>query len=134
MLYLIHVQQKEKQMNYDNFVLYCFNEGINIDIIKAYRQAVMKDASWCLDRPKHRQLATFDLGHAELADIVTVEQGIKDIKDGIKMATIDYDALGRSREKAMIKQLIKNANNFPQNKYLVRRIAKTFYLMDGIAD
>ena len=121
-------------MNYDNFVLYCFNQGINIDIIKAYREAVMKDAGWCLDRPLGSRLETADLGHAELANITTVEQGIKDIKDGIKMGTMDWDSLGRSREKVLIKQMIKNANRFPENKYLTRRIAKTFYLLNGEAE
>lgn len=121
-------------MNYDSFILYCFNQGINIDVIKAYRPSVMKDASWCLDRPLDRRLNSADLGHAELSSITTVEQGIKDIKDGIKMATLDYDARGRSKEKILLKQLIRDANKFPQNKYLTRRIAKTFYLLDGVAD
>ena len=121
-------------MNYDNFVLYCFNEGINIDIIKAYRQAVMKDAGWCLDRPIDNRYPTFDMGHAELANITTVEQGIKDIKDGIKMGTMDWDSRGRSREKVLIKQIIKNANKFPENKYFTRRIAKTYYLLNGEAE
>jgi hypothetical protein len=119
-------------MDYDSFVLYCFNQGINIDVIKAYREPVIKDAAWMLDRPIERRFVENDLGHAELSKITTPAQGINDIKEGIKMATIDYDARGRSREKFLIKQLIKRANTFPENKYLTRRIAKTFYLLGGV--
>lgn len=119
-------------MNYDGFITYCFAQGINTDVIKAYRDAVMKDAGWCLHR--EQRYAGADLGHAELSNITTVDQGIEDIKNGIKWATCDYDALGRSKEKVLLKQLIRDANKFPRNKYLVRRIAKTFYLLDGVGD
>ena len=113
-------------MTYDGFVLYCFTQGINQDVIKACRTAVMAD-DYVLDRVnKHPQSS---LGYAELSDIDTIEKAIKEIKETIWMSVCDYDARGRSLEKVRLRQLIKNPN-----KGLTRRVLKAYYLLGGKPD
>lgn len=110
-------------MTYDGFVLFCFTQGINQDVIKACRTAVMAD-DYVLDgATKHAQSS---LGYAELSDIDTVEKAIKEIKEAIWMSVCDYDAKGRSLEKVRLRQLIKNPH-----KSLTRRVLKAYYLLGG---
>jgi hypothetical protein len=112
-------------MNYDAFTLYCFNQGIRPEIIRACRTAVMKDDVY-LDKQATQIYNAATLGYAELADITTVEQAIKDIKESIWMSVCDYDDLGRSLEKVRTRQLIKRPH-----KALTRRVLKAFYLLGG---
>lgn len=113
-------------MNYEGFVVYCFNQGINPDIIRACREAVMKD-DYVLDRAT-QPYAQASLGYSELCDIDTVERAIKEIKQCIWMSVCDYDALGRNLEKLRTRQLIKRPH-----KNLTRRVLKAFYLLGGTA-
>jgi hypothetical protein len=69
------------------------------------------------------------LGYAELTEITTVEQGIKEIKQSIWQSVCDFDERGRSLEKLRTKQLIKKPH-----KSLTRRVLKTYYLLIGQAD
>jgi hypothetical protein len=114
-------------MNYDAFTLYCFNQGINPEIIRACRTAVMKD-DYVLDNTPDQIYAQATLGYAELGDITTVEQAIKEIKETIWMSVCDYDAQGRNLEKLRTKQLIKKPH-----KGLTRRVLKAYYLLGGTA-
>jgi hypothetical protein len=111
-------------MNYEGFVVYCFNQGINPEIIRACKTAVMKD-DYVLGNSRNRNPAD-NLGYSELGDIVTVEQAIKEIKESIWMSVCDYDNLGRSLQKVRTRQLIKNPH-----KALTRIILKTYYLLGG---
>jgi hypothetical protein len=93
----------------------------------------MDDSDWCLNGCGS-QTPTHDMGHSELNEITTVAQGIAEIKESIWGYTCDVDELGRDISKMRLRQLIKKANQFPFNKSLVRRIAKTYYLLDGVRD
>jgi hypothetical protein len=115
-------------MNYDAFTLYCFNQGINPEIIRACRTAVMKDDYVLEGNSASKIYAQASLGYAELTDITTVEQAIKEIKECIWMSVCDYDALGRNLEKLRTRQLIKRPH-----KSLTRRVLKAFYLLGGTA-
>ena len=112
-------------MDYNAFTVYCFNQGINPDIIRACRTAVMKD-DYVLDRNPDQIYATSSLGYAELADIDSVERAMKEIKQTIWMSVCDYDARGRSLERLRTRQLIKNPH-----KGLTRRVLKAYYLLGG---
>ena len=114
-------------MNYEGFVVYCFNQGINPDIIRACRTAVMKD-DYVLDRATE-VYPEASLGYAELCEINTVDQAIKEIKQSIWQTVTDFDDLGRNLEKLRTKQLIKNPH-----KSLTRRVLKLYYLLNGQAE
>lgn len=114
-------------MDYNSFITFCFAQGINPDIIQACRPAVMKDDIYLDGATKHYAKAS--LGYAELADIDTVEQAIKEVKETIWMSVCDYDQLGRSLEKTRTRQLIKKPH-----KSLTRRVLKLYYLFNGTAD
>jgi len=66
------------------------------------------------------------LGFAELSDLTTLEACVKDIKHSIWMSTTDFDALGRSREKVLLKRLKKDPG-----KHMKRVMLKAFYLVNG---
>jgi hypothetical protein len=114
-------------MNYEGFVLYCFAQGINPDIIRACRAKVMED-DYVLDRST-QMYPQATLGYAELAEIDTVEQAIKEIKQSIWMSVLDFDELGRNMERVRTRQLIKRPH-----KSLTRRVLKAYYLLGGQAD
>ena len=113
-------------MNYEGFVVYCFNQGINPEVIRACKSKVMED-DYCLDHATDPH-PTATLGYAELGDITTVEQAIKEIKQSIWSSVCDYDNLGRSLEKVRTRQLIKQPH-----KALTRRVLKAYYLLGGQA-
>jgi hypothetical protein len=114
-------------MNYEGFVVYCFAQGINPDIIRACRAKVMED-DYVLDSGTERwPQAT--LGYAELGEIDTVEQAIKQIKQSIWSSVTDFDELGRNLERLRTRQLIKRPH-----KALTRRVLKAYYLLGGQAD
>ena len=114
-------------MNYESFILYCFNEGINPDIIRACRSKVMDD-DYVLDRST-QMYPQASLGYAELAEIDTVEQAIKEIKQTSWSTVTDFDELGRNLEKLRTRQLIKKPH-----RGLTRRVLKAYYLLNGQAD
>lgn len=120
-------------MTYSDFVFFCFTQDIDKEIIEAFRLPVMKDSGWIFDG-RGSQYPESDIGHAGYQDITTVAQGIKEIQESIRGYTLDYDALGRNLQKVRRRQLIRRANQEPFNKSLVRCIAKTFYLLDGVAE
>jgi hypothetical protein len=117
-------------MDYAGFITYCFTQGINPEIIRACKTKVMQDdyvfTKW--GNKEGRILPTATLGYAELRDIDTVEKGIKQIKESIRMSIDDYDTMGRSKEKVLVKRLIKNPH-----KGLIRCVLKTYYLLNGTA-
>jgi hypothetical protein len=115
-------------MDYDGFITYCFVQGINPDIIRACRTKVMED-DYVLNHKVITISPTSSLGYAELSDITTVEQGIREIKESIWMSVCDFDERGRSLEKLRTKQLIKKPH-----RSLTRRVLKTYYLLNGKAD
>lgn len=110
--------------NWDNFVLTCFNQGIDSEVISKCKEFVASDYhiqnNW---RPDNSIVAS-DLGYAELADITTIEQGLREIKNAIMWSTVDYDSLGRSKEKLLIKKLRKDPG-----KHIKRLVLKTYWLM-----
>lgn len=110
--------------NWDNFKLACFNEGIDQEVIEACKDFVANDYHIKNGWHRDRHVTTNDLGYAELADITTVEQGLADIKESITWSIMDYDALGRSREKVLLKKLRKDPG-----KHLKRVTLKTYWLM-----
>ena len=113
-------------MNYEGFVVYCFNQGINPDIIGACKSKVMED-DYCLNGAT-RVHAGATLGYAELGEIDTIEQAIKEIKHCIWASVCDFDDWGRSLEKVRTRQLIKKPH-----KALTRRVLKAYYLLGGQA-
>ena len=113
-------------MNWEGFVVYCFNQGINPDIIRACKHKVMED-DYCLNGAT-RVLPSATLGYAELGEIDTVEQAMKQIKQSIWSSVCDYDDLGRSLERVRTRQLIKKPH-----KALTRRVLKAYYLLGGTA-
>jgi len=115
-------------MDYNGFITFCFTQGINPEIIRACRAKVMED-DYVLNHKVIQISSASSLGYAELSDITTVEQGIKEIKQSIWMSVTDCDELGRSLEKLRTKQLIKKPH-----KSLTRRVLKTYYLLNGTAD
>lgn len=100
--------------------------GLDEQLITACEHFIIKENDWVLQRPCERRKEHSDLGYAELADIITLEQCIDEIKNDIYMATSDYDILGRSLEKLRTKQLIKNPS-----KPIKRVMLKAFYLQNG---
>jgi hypothetical protein len=112
-------------MNYEGFIVYCFNQGINPDIIRVCRDKVMEDRVYF---GRKNRLPENSLGYAELSDIITVDQAIEEIKECIWMSVTDVDQLGRSLEKIRTKQLIKKPH-----KGLTRRVLKAYYLLGGQA-
>lgn len=113
-------------MNYEGFVVFCFNQGINPAIIRACRPAVMADDYVLENNSATKIYDKASLGYAELADIDTVEQAIKEIKECIWMSICDYDAAGRSLEKIRTRQIIRRPH-----KSLTRRVLKAYYLLGG---
>jgi hypothetical protein len=122
-------QTGNKQMNYEGFVVYCFNQGINPDIIRACRDAVMADDYVLHGNATDKIYAQASLGYSELTEIDSVERAVKEVKECIWMSVCDYDALGRNLEKLRTRQLIKKPH-----KNLTRRILKLYYLLNGQAD
>jgi hypothetical protein len=114
-------------MDFDSFKLLCFTQGIDTDIIEATRPFINEhDLELDNDRPP---MPASTLGYAELADIITVEQGVSEIKHSIRMSTCDYDNLGRNISKLRTKQLINSPS-----KGLCRVVLKAFYLCGGETD
>lgn len=113
-------------MKYNEFKSILWMQGIDSDIIEACRDFVVKENAWCLLRPNEKKYDNSDLGFAELAELTTLEACIKDIKRSIWMSTTDYDALGRSREKVLLKKLKKDPG-----KHMKRVMLKAFYLEGG---
>ena len=112
-------------MDYDDYKFICFNHGINPELIESCRPFINKH-TYLFNRNDFDQSYTngiSDLGYAELADINTKEQSIKEIKDCIYMSTLDFDKNGRNLIKVRTKQLIKKPN-----KHLCRLVLKSFYL------
>ncbi len=114
-------------MNYEGFVVYCFNQGINPEIIRACKSAVMAD-DYCLNGATSVHPSA-TLGYAELADIDTAERAMKEIKQTIWQSVCDFDELGRSLERVRTRQLIKRPH-----KSLTRRVLKAYYLLGGTPD
>ena len=115
---------KKDIMNWNNFKLVCFNEGIDLEVIEACRDFVEQHDVLFRRSKTNPKWAQSDLGYSELADITTVMQGLKDIKEHITGATCDYDALGRSKERILLKKLRKDPG-----KGIKRSVLKTVWLI-----
>lgn len=115
-------------MKFDEFKSILWMQGIDGDIVEACREFIVKENEWCLRRPNERRYDKSDLGFAELADYIDLQSCVKEIKHSIFMSITDYDALGRSREKVLLKKLKKDPN-----RHIKRVMLKAFYLCDGQA-
>lgn len=110
-------------MKYDEFKTVCFTNGIHPEIIEACRDFVNQHELELNGATKWNKSS---LGYAELADIETTEQSIKEMIDAIHMSTLDYDALGRSKQKMLMRKFKKDPG-----KHFRRLVLKSFYLHDG---
>jgi hypothetical protein len=113
-------------MKYNEFKSIMWMQGIDSDIVEACHDFVVKENSWCLLRPNEKKVETDSLGFAELSDLTTLEACVKDIKHSIWAQTCDFDALGRSREKVLLKRIKKDPG-----KHMKRVMLKAFYLVNG---
>lgn len=116
-------------MQFGDFKLVCFTQGINPQLIDACEKFVLEH-DYMLDPTKktaQNRNSKNDLGYAELQDITTIAEGFFAMKDCIYMQTCDYDKNGRSLEKMRMKQMIKNPS-----KSFKRIVLKTFYLSNGV--
>jgi hypothetical protein len=110
--------------NWDNFILLCFNQSIDVEVIQGCKEFIADDYHIKNGWHKDKDMVTSDLGYAELADYTTVEQGLAEIKESIQWSILDFDALGRSREKVLLKKLRKDPG-----KHIKRVVLKTYWLM-----
>ena len=109
--------------NWDSFKLVCFANDIDLEVIEACKEFVRNDYHIENGWNKDKHTVSSDLGYAELADIITIEQGLNEIKDAIKWSLCDYDILGRSLEKKLLKKLRKDPG-----KHIKRLVLKTYWL------
>jgi hypothetical protein len=112
-------------MNWEEFKFICFSQNISQEAVDACRDFVLKENAHVFNRGTRHPES--DLGYAELADITTPVQSIKELKDAIMMATVDYDARGRSLEKRNLKRFIKDPG-----KSFKRLVLKSYYLNGGM--
>lgn len=110
--------------NWDSFKLVCFTKEIDIEVIEGCKEFIANDYNIKNGWRKTNKTVASDLGYAELADITTVDQGLEEIKESIMWSICDYDALGRSREKVLLKKLRKDPG-----KHIKRVALKTYWLM-----
>lgn len=110
--------------SWNDFKLACFSQGVDLDVIEACKDFIANDYHIQNGWNKGKHTVASDLGYAELADITTVEQGVQEIKQSIHWSTLDYDQLGRSREKVLLKKLRKDPG-----KHIKRLALKTYWLM-----
>jgi hypothetical protein len=111
-------------MNWEDFKFICFSQGIDQEAVEKCKDFVLEQNAYVFNTGTRHPES--DLGYAELRDITTPVQSIKELKDAIMMATIDYDALGRSLEKRKLKEFKKNPG-----KSFQRLVLKSYYLNGG---
>lgn len=108
---------------WEDFKFLCFSQEIDLDVIEACRDFVASDYHIENNWSKDTHIVSDDLGYSELEDIQTVSQGLEEIKQNILMSTCDYDRLGRSKQKTLLKKLRKNPH-----RGLKRQVLKTYWL------
>ena len=113
-------------MDYDTFKTACFVNGIDAQVIEGCRKFVFEHKSDLRPAHKMKRPINDDLGYAELASIITVEDSLKRIKTAITYSTVDYDTLGRSLETRNLKALRKDPG-----KHIKRLTLRAFYLIGG---
>lgn len=115
-------------MTYNEFKSILWIQGIDSDIVEACREFIIDENKWCLRRSNENRYNKSDLGFAELADYTDLQSCVEELKNSIRDSILDFDALGRSREKVLLKQLKKNPH-----KHIKRIMLKAYYLCDGQA-
>ena len=110
-------------MDFDSYKHICFTHGIHPEIIEACRDFVNEHD---LELDSATRWNKSSLGYAELSDIETCEQSIKELINAIEMSTLDYDAHGRSKQKMLMRKFKKDPG-----KHFRRLVLKSFYLHDG---
>jgi hypothetical protein len=110
-------------MDFDSYKHICFTHGIHPEIIEECRDFINEHD---LELDSAVRWNKSSLGYAELGDIETPEQSIRSLIDCIQMSTLDYDALGRSKQKVLMKKFRKDPG-----KHFRRLVLKSFYLHDG---
>jgi len=109
---------------WEDFKFLCFSQDIDCEVIEACKDFISKDYHIENGWFPNTAIVASDLGYAELADIISVEQGLKEIKECIWMSTLDYDSLGRSKQKILLKRLRRDPG-----KHIKRLALKTYWLM-----
>ena len=110
-------------MTFDDYKHICFTHGIHPEIIEACREFVVKHEMELNGATKYNRTS---LGYAELTDIETPSQSIKEMQDAIHWAITDYDALGRSKQKLLMRKFKQDPG-----KHFRRLTLKSFYLHGG---
>jgi len=108
---------------WEDFKFICFSQDVDVEVIEACREFIENDHHIKNNWHRDSHIVSSDLGYAELGDIVSVEQGLFEIKQAIYWGICDYDSLGRSKEKMLLKKLKKDPG-----KHIKRLVLKTYWL------
>jgi len=113
-------------MNWEDFKFICFSQGIPTEAVEACKDFVFKENGYVLERGTRHPES--DLGYAELAEITSPSQSIKELVDTFNMSINDYDQKGRSLTKIRTRQFKQDPG-----KYFRRAVLKSYYLNGGKA-
>lgn len=104
--------------NYAHFKTVAFTYGIDPQVLETVRAWVETEINWHEDWPVN---AEDDLGYSELADITTLDQGLKKMKQASDM--------WRAEGKRAYHKWLKDAGGRP-GKGFYRIALKTYYLLN----
>ena len=109
-------------MNWEEFKFVCFSQGIDQDAVETCKDFVFKENGYVFNRGTRHPES--DLGYAELRDITSPIQSIKELKECQMYATMGET----TRQTNNLKKKFKK----DPGKNFHRVVLKAYYLNDGV--